>query len=188
VTKNLPAVIPQPEPEEQPKPRWGDPCGKFRQEFIGQARVLCEEGMTDKELASFLGVSKKTLYDWQFRYPEFGAAMKLGKELSNDRMERTAYEVAMGYTTTITETIKLRDKDGNEFMHSYEKEVVIPPNPDMLRWMLKNRRPDTWRDKTEQVHSGEVVHLTVDQQRERLRAKLQTLRDRQLGTPQQTGS
>lgn len=169
-------VVPQPPDDEELYARFGQKPTKFRREYIDQARVLCEEGMTDKELAKFFGVNKSTLYDWQFIVPEFAAAMKLGKESANDRMERRAYEVAMGYSTTITETIKVRLPNGGEALQTIEKEVVIPPNPDMLRWMLKNRRPDQWRDKTEQVMTGEVVHLTVDQQRERLKSKLEQLR------------
>jgi hypothetical protein len=173
--RNLPALIPEPQ-EYQYRDRWGNPRGKFRPEFIDQARVLCEEGMTDKELAKFFGINKDTLYEWQYAFPAFGEAMKLGKSQADDRMERTAYEVAMGYTTTITETVKLRDAQGNEFLREYQKEVVIPPNPHLLMWMLKNRRPDTWRDKTEQGISVAVIHLTPDQARERLKAKLEELR------------
>lgn len=170
-------VIPQPEPQGEPKDRFGNPHhAKWRPEFVDQARVLCEEGMTDKELARFFGVSKQTLYEWQFAHPELAAAMKLGKAPADDRLERRAYEVAMGYTTTITETVKLRDAKGNEVLQTIEKEVTIPPHPDMLRWMLKNRRPDTWRDKTEQVHSGAVVHLTRDQALEQLRNRIEQLK------------
>lgn len=169
------ALIPQPPPEPEFKDRWGRPT-KFKPEYVDQARVLCEEGMTDKELARFWGVNPSTVYEWQFAHPELAEAMKIGKAPADDRMERRAYEVAMGYTTTITETLKLRDAQGNEFLKEYQKEVVIPPNPDMLRWLLKNRRPDTWRDKTETEHHAVIVHLTVDQQREKLKAKLEELR------------
>lgn len=165
-------IVPQPEPEAEPSDRWGRPRSKYRPEFVDQARVLCEEGMTDKELARFFGVNKDTLYEWQFAYPEFAEAMKLGKEPADDRLERRAYEVAMGYTATVREAIKVKASDGREVVQIVEREVEIPPNPDMLRWMLKNRRPDTWRDKVEQVHSGEVVHLTLDQAKARLKAKL----------------
>jgi hypothetical protein len=176
--RNLPALIPDPPPEPEYTDRWGRKT-TFRREYIDQARVLCEEGMTDKELARFFGVNKTTIYDWQFAHPEFAEAIKLGKEPANDRLERTAYEVAMGYSTTLTETKILRDKDGNEFASVVEREVVIPPNADMLRWMLKNRRPEKWKDKTEQAMTGEVVHLTFDQAKERLRARLEQLK---LGT------
>lgn len=170
-------VIPQPEPQPEPKDRFGNPyCAKWRPEFVDQARVLCEEGMTDKELARFFGVSKQTLYEWQFAHPELAAAMKLGKAPANDRLERRAYEVAMGYTATVSETIKLRDAKGNEVLRTIEKEVTIPPNPDMLRWMLKNRKPDQWRDKTEEVSTVNVVHLTADQAREQLRNRIEQLK------------
>jgi transposase len=179
-------VIPQPEPEPEPSDRFGRPIhGKYRPEFVDQARVLCEEGMTDKELARFFDVSRSTLYEWQFAHPEFAEAMKLGKAPANDRLERRAYEVAMGYTATVREAIKVRD-GGKEVVQLVEREVEIPPNPDMLRWLLKNRRPDIWRDKTESVSTSVEIVLTADQARERLKARLDQLK--QLGTGQSEAS
>lgn len=180
--RNLPAVIPQPEPEEE-RDRFGN-ASKFKREYIEQARVLCEDGATDKELADFFGVDRQTINNWRLMHPAFAKVCKLGKDLANDRLERTAYELAMGYTTTVKEMVKLRDNQGNEIIKFVQKEVVIPPDRDMVRWMLKNRRPDDWRDKVEQVHSGEVVHLTLEQARERLAARLQDIKSRQLGTSQ----
>lgn len=185
VIKNLPAVIPPAieYDEEELYSRFGKRPHKFKAEYIEIARQLCVEGWTDKEIAKFLGVNKNTLYEWMQIVPELAAVMKLGKEPADDRLERRAYEVAMGYTMTVREAVRV--KEGNkETIQLVEKEVEIPPNPDMLRWLLKNRRPDAWRDKTEQVVSGEVVHLTADQARERLKAKLQELGMRQLGTGQ----
>jgi transposase len=175
-------VIPQPEPEPEPSDRFGRPIhGKYRPEYVDQARVLCEEGMTDKELARFFGVAKTTIYEWQFAHPEFAAAMKLGKDPANDRLERRAYEVAMGYTATICEAVKVKAEDGTEVVQLVEKEVEIPPNPDMLRWLLKNRKPDIWRDKTETAQTTEVIVLTAEQARERLKNRIEQLK---LGTGQ----
>lgn len=178
---NLPALIPGPAPEEPVMDRWGRPSD-FRREYVDQARVLCEEGMTDKELARFFGVDRSTLYRWQFAHPEFAAAIKLGKEPANDRLERRAYEVAMGYTATIREAVKVKE-DGKEVIQIIEKEVEIPPNPDMLRWMLKNRKPDQWKDKTENASTREVIVLTAEQARERLKARLEEMKKLGSGTP-----
>jgi hypothetical protein len=102
--------------------------------------------------------------------------MKLGKELANNRLERTAYEVAVGYTQTVRVNMKLRNSDGSERTVEVEQQVRVAPNPDMLRWMLKNRRPDDWRDKTEQGVTHEVLVLTPAQAKERLRAKIEQFR------------
>jgi hypothetical protein len=177
-------VIQQPEAEQPRTGRFGRTCSKFRPEFIDQARVLCQDGMTDAELGRFFGVSRSTIDEWRFIYPEFGAAMKMGKEEANDRLERRSYEVAMGFTSTVTETVKLKNADGSEHIVTATREVTIPPNPDMLRWMLKNRRPDVWRDKTEVEAKSTVVHLTVEEARAALAAKLEHLKLQQAKQPQ----
>lgn len=175
---NLPALIPKP---VEPKDRFGRPT-LFRPYMVEMARVLCEDGSTEKELASELGIGLSTLYEWRNRHPELAAVMRLGKEIATDRLERTAYEIACGYTTTVKETVKLRDERGNERLVESEREIRVPPNEQMLWKMMKSRRPDDWKDKTETKVSGEVVHLTVDQVRERLKSVLVELRIKQVGS------
>lgn len=179
-SRNLPAVIPQPAPDPEQTDRWGR-YTSFKPEYIEIARVMCEGGATNQELADHFGINRSTIYDWRNNIPEFAEVLKLGKALADDRMERTAYELAVGYTTTVTETIKLRDERGNERIAETTREVVIPPNADMLRWMLKNRRGEIWRDKTENVVLGEIIHLTLDQAKERVRARLENIRQHELG-------
>lgn len=175
-------VVPQP---EEPKDRWGRPgnFSSYQPIFAEHARILCEEGLTDKEIADHFGVCRTTIHTWKKDHPEFAEAFKLGKELADDRVERTLYEQAVGYVTTIKRKAKLRDQYGNEKMIEYEEEIHIPPNPKLIEFFLKNRRPDSWKDKTEQHVTGTVVHeqLTVDQLRERVAAKLQDLRNKEGG-------
>jgi transposase-like protein len=180
IIKNLPAVIAQPEPEAEPTDRFGR-RSQFKREYIDIVRVLCEDGATDKEIAAELGVSQSVLYKWRNLFPELAAAMKLGKDIANDRMERTAYNVAVGYTKTVTVNIKVRNSDGSEKVVEVQQEVSVPPDPKMLQWMLKNRRPDSWKDRTEVGGEVEVVHLTADQAKERLKAKIEEIRLRALG-------
>jgi hypothetical protein len=168
---NLPMVIPQPEPEPQ--------RGDYRPEFVEIARKLCEAGATNQELGDEFGVTKRTIINWQQRHPEFAEALKLGKQIADDRMERTAYELSVGYTTTVVETIKLRDERGNERTVQVEKQVEIPPNDKMLWYMLKNRMPDKYRDKTESVVHHEH-HISVDEARERLKRRLEEIKQKQL--------
>lgn len=176
---NLPMVIPQP---EEPKDRWGR-AGRpssFRPEYVGQVRILCEEGFTDSEIARHFKVCKDTIYCWQKDYPEFHEAMKLGKGLADDRAERRLYEQAMGYVTTVKKQMKVRLADGSEQLVEATEEVVMPPNMDALKFFLKNRRPDQWKEKTEQHVSGRVEHveLTREQLEERVAARLADLRQR----------
>ncbi len=172
-TANLPAVIP---PPPEPRDRWGRPT-KFRPWMVERVQELCIAGAVDREIAAHLGIDKTTLYDWRIAHPELGEAMKLGKSLADDRTERTAFEIANGYTVTVKKAIKLRDQYGNERVETVEEDLWVAPDASHNRWFLQNRRGKDWKDKSEKVVTGQVehVHLTVDQMRERVAARLQQL-------------
>lgn len=179
----LPAVIPPPPEPEPPKDRFGRPT-KFRPEYVEEARILCEEGATNPELAEHFGVSVSTIHLWRHAHPEFAAVILSGKRAADDRVERTLYELATGFTMTVTEHIKVRQPDGSEVIAERSKDVIVPPNPDAVKFWLKNRRPDDWKDKTEQHRTGtvDVVHITVEQRRERVKGLLQSFKQKELGT------
>jgi hypothetical protein len=51
------------------------------------------------------------------------------------------------------------DKNGipvQEFVVTKTVKKIIPPDPTSMIFWLKNRRPESWRDKTEVEHSGGV--------------------------------
>jgi hypothetical protein len=70
----------------------------FQIEFVAQAQKLCELGATDQEIADFFGVSRQTIYRWSHDNSEFCYALKVGKESIDDRVERSMYHKAVGYT------------------------------------------------------------------------------------------
>lgn len=119
----------------------------YSPEFVGQARKLCELGMTDEELARFFDVHVATIYRWQATFPEFCEALKVGKAAPDDRVERSLYHKAVGYTFE------------SEKIFNYQGEIVrakcvehVPPDTTAAIFWLKNRRKDDWRDRHE--HTG----------------------------------
>src|SRR5690606_33065042 len=77
------------------------PAGRpksYKPEFAKQASKLCELGSTDKELADFFEVDTSTIYRWRNEYDEFCEAVIVGKERSDERVERSLYNRAVGYT------------------------------------------------------------------------------------------
>ena len=85
-----------PEPKSQSKKT--DRPSAFKAEYAEQAKKLCLLGATDVELADFFGVTDRTIDCWQIEYPEFCDALKAGKELADDRVERSLYRRATGYS------------------------------------------------------------------------------------------
>lgn len=131
----------------------------YRPEFAEQARKLCELGATDLELADFFKVDVRTIYNWKHSQDEFFQAVLVGKDALDDRVERSLYQRAVGYTF---ESEKVFNYQG-EIVRAPTREHVAPDPGAALNW-LKNRRPDKWRDKVEHEHSasGALADIIAD--------------------------
>lgn len=114
---------------------------KFKQEFVEQAAKLCQLGATDKEVADFFEVNVATINRWKAEYPEFCASLKAGKELADERVERSLYHRAIGYKH---EAVKFFQAGGAILKEEYVEH--FPPDTTAAIFWLKNRRPDLWRD------------------------------------------
>lgn len=120
----------------------------YKPEFVGQAQKLCELGATDSDIANFFEVDVRTIYRWQSEFPAFCHALKLGKHNSDERVERSLYHRAIGFSH---EAVKIFcSKDGAVTQVPYVEHV--PPDTTACIFWLKNRRKDNWRD----VHRHEV--------------------------------
>ena len=134
-----------------PKPKGRKPIYKVA--FIEQAGQLYERGATDVEVAAFFGVSTKTIYRWSHKYPLFCLALKNGKAAADDRVERSLYHRATGYTFEAEKVFQYQ----GEIVRAKVIEHVPPSDTAMIFW-LKNRRPEDWRDKHEIDHTGSIDH------------------------------
>jgi hypothetical protein len=118
----------------------------YKPEFAEQARKLCELGATDADVAEFFGVADRTIYRWQAQHDEFCQALKAGKVAADDRVERSLYHKACGYSF---DAVKI-------FMPAGAKKPVlvpyrehVPPDTTACIFWLKNRRPVLWREKVD---------------------------------------
>lgn len=115
----------------------------YKPEYAEQARKLCELGATDNDLADFFEVSTRTIYRWQASHEEFCQSLKAGKEPADDRVERSLYHKAVGYSF---DAVKIFMPAGASApVYAPYKEHVPPDTTAGIFW-LKNRRPDVWRD------------------------------------------
>lgn len=123
----------------------------YQPEFAEDARKLCELGATDLDLADFFGCSINTIGNWKTRYPEFLGSLKAGKDSADDRVERSLYQRAVGYTFDSCKIFF--DKESlTEVVVPFREHV--PPDVVAAIFWLKNRRRDIWRDRQELEHTG----------------------------------
>ena len=87
-----------------------------------------------RKIADELHINHATLDNWKKKYPEFLGALKAGKDASDDRVERSLYQLAIGWNGQ-------------------------PPNTTAAIFWLKNHRPDRWRD-VQQI-AGDIGHYII---------------------------
>lgn len=131
----------------------------FKPEFAEEAQKLCKLGATDAELADFFAVSIVTIWAWQRRYPEFLSALKAGKQEADDRVERSLYQKAIGYTFDAVKIFCSKDGDVTQVPY---REHAAPDTTAAIFW-LKNRRSSDWREKTEHIVRNETSVLSDDE-------------------------
>lgn len=132
------------------EPKRGRPTS-YDPEFAKQAEKLCKLGATDADLADFFGVHIRTVANWKAAHSEFLQALKAGKDEADDRVERSLYQRAVGYSCDAVKIFM----PANALKPVYAEFVEhhAPDTTAAIFW-LKNRRPDQWRDKATQEITG----------------------------------
>lgn len=115
----------------------------YKDEYAEQASALTKLGATDADLADFFKVNVTTIWRWQSRHEEFCNALKKGKERADDRVERSLYQRAMGYTF---DSEKIFNHQGKAL--KVQTTEHVPPDTTACIFWLKNRRAGEWRDKS----------------------------------------
>ena len=125
---------------------------KYEPKFAQMAEKACQAGFTDLELADLLGVSVRTINAWKVAHLEFAAALKVGKAVADERVERSLFARANGYEH---DEVDIRVVAGEIIQTPIRK--FYPPDTTAAIFWLKNRKPAEWRDKQEVEHSGGVT-------------------------------
>ena len=118
---------------------------KYKPEYVQFAKQLAKLGATDAGLADAFQVRISTIRLWMNNYPEFSEAIKVEKAAANQRVERSLYERANGYSY---DAVKI-------FMPAGAKEPVIvhytehcPPDVYFGRGPAMLKRRETIKRKT----------------------------------------
>lgn len=125
-------------PAERERP--GRPTA-YQASFVEQAKKLCALGATDAEMAGFFEVAVSTFYKWKSEFPEFSEAIKNAKAIADERVERSLYHRAVGYTFESEKVFQFQ----GQIVRTPTKEHVPPDTTAAIFW-LKNRRSKEWRD------------------------------------------
>lgn len=117
---------------------------KYRSKFARQVAVAARLGGTDEQISEMLGVSVDSITRWKRRHPEFCGALKIGKDEADDRVERSLFARAVGYSHPDTHISSFR----GDITETPITKHYAPDATSCIFW-LKNRRPEAWRERHE---------------------------------------
>jgi len=123
----------------------------YKDEYALIAKKMCELGATDQELADAFDVDVRTVYRWKHENEEFCQALVVGKDIADDRVERSLYQRAVGYEQ---EEVKIFMPSGAETPVYAPFRAKIAADVGAGKIWLVNRRGDKWREKVEVEHSA----------------------------------
>jgi hypothetical protein len=134
---------------------------KYDPKFVKVAEKLAAFGATDAEMAAAFDVDVRTLYRWRNEHEEFCHSLKAGKEIADERVERSLYQRAIGYEQ---DEVKIFMPAGAEKPVYAPNIAKITPHTTAAIFWLKNRRPAEWRDKQDidLNHKGAVHTIKSD--------------------------
>ena len=111
------------------------------------------DGLTDEQIAKNIGISRASLYEWKKKEVDIFDALKKGKEVIDFEVENALLKKALGYTITLNKQKVTKDGD----VVDITEEVHVPPDTTAQIFWLKNRKPNTWKDKVETDEDREAV-------------------------------
>lgn len=112
------------------------------------AEGYARAGMIDIEICKKLRISQESFYKYQREHPEFSEAIKRGKAPVDFEVENALLKRAMGfeYEEKTTEVEIGSDGQPKPARIKTTKKMIAGDVGAQAFW-LKNRKPETWRDK-----------------------------------------
>lgn len=149
-----------PKPKKEIKKSIGRPS-HYDKISLDDVRKWASIGLSNEQISQLLNIDQSNFYIWQRDKQEFREALKGGKELPDDKIERSLFERASGYYHP--EEKLFYDSNTGQVV----SQIVLkhyPPDPTSMIFWLKNRRREQWRDqpKDESQQPQNVTQLLQD--------------------------
>ena len=119
------------------------------------------DGLADNQICKNLGIGHTTLYRYIKQHEEFRNAYKKGTEVCTYEVENALYKSAMGHFVEEMEVIETISPEGLVTTTKRKHRRYVPPSTGAQVFILKNRRPDWWRDSRtiETKNDGQLAAL-----------------------------
>ncbi|MCK5613714.1 helix-turn-helix domain-containing protein [Candidatus Pacearchaeota archaeon] len=159
VTKRKPTAKRKTSAKKKPpvKAKRGRPS-PYRATYVEKVAKLIALGAIDTDIAGFFKVSVQTINTWQHKYPEFLAVMKKAKEEADNKVVRSLFERATGYSHPDEKVFC--SKDGEILIHETRKHY--PPETKALSLWLTNRQSQDWKNRQDVDVKADISSKSVD--------------------------
>jgi len=125
---------------------------KYKSEYCGIAKKMCELGATDTDVAEALDVNLATVNRWKLAHSDFCESLKAGKVPADQRVEASLYRKAVGYEI---DNVKIFQFQGEPVEVPF-REYIHPDTTAAIFW-LKNRMPDKYRQNPEEKANPDAL-------------------------------
>ncbi|MDR1460009.1 MAG: hypothetical protein LBI60_07320 [Bacteroidales bacterium] len=111
--------------------------------------AACRNGASVPDLCKIIGCKKTTFHCIKRSSPVFSALLKEGREIADYKVENALFKRACGfeYEETSNEVRMNQDGSAGQVISVKNIKKTIPPDTGAAMAWLKNRKPETWRDK-----------------------------------------
>jgi hypothetical protein len=106
---------------------------KYDEKFPAMVEELAAKGEPDARIASRLGISVASFYNYKQQFPEFAEALVAGRKLCYSRVRAKLLKVAQGHCSVTTEVYK-----NGELYKTTQR--WLPPNLKAIIYFQKNMR------------------------------------------------
>lgn len=111
------------------------------------------DGLTDKQIASNIGINETTLNRWKKDHLPIMQVLKESKEIADRQVENALHKNALGF---YYEEDMVTNQGDVVRVKKYSK-----PNTTAQIFWLKNRKPANWRDKQEIEQTNTNIEIRV---------------------------
>ena len=158
----------------------------YKPDYAEIARHACMLGASNETLAERFEVSRRTIDNWITTIPEFGDAVRHGREVADESVIAALYARATGMER---KSIKVVEGEGERVTTTHTVQAL--PDVRACIFWLRNRRPGQWRENRPFVDEADEEERwreleEASQRAERMKSEYESMDARAAMTSQGT--